>query len=878
MNPSRVERSLTYRGWLLWLRVIRHLVPGEHREAWFAEWHGELWEAQARDAEVSPARLGRRMLGALPHALFLLRSEWRLWMLTQDLRYAFRVIGRAPGFAVLVIGTLAIGIGASTAMFTLVRSVLLRPMPFPEPESLVYMYGSFSQYDRAGISPPDFLDYRERNRSFESFAARTVGGRAILTGEGGAERVSAPSVTANFFATLGVTPILGRTFVPEEEEGGGHEVVVLSNALWQRRFGASRDVIGETMQVDGRATEIVGVMPSLLDQMFDVDLWRPLAFHTPETSVRRFHFLRAVGRLEHGVTLEQAQADINAIAQQLEAVYPENETWTLRLLPYRQAVVGDVAPALLMLLAAVTLVLLIACGNVASLLLARATAREGEIAVRSAMGASRSRVIRQLLTESLVLGLAGGAAGLLIALLLVRGVRTLATGFLPRLSEVAVDPVVLLFTVAVSLLTGVLFGLAPAMHASKRSLNSTLQALARTSGTRTGLRVRDALVVVQVALSLVLLVAAGLLGQTLLRLQEVDPGFDSRNMLVADLQATGDRYSSREEQTRFWSELLGHVRAIPGVGSASATSLLPLAGGGDTYYWLEGNPPVRDADRRNAQITVVADRYFETMDIPLVRGRLFREVERNGPNVMIINEGMAARLFPDDDPVGKRLVVDFGEAFTAEVVGVVGDVLAFGLQASAPDMMYFAHDQGAGFSREHMNLVVRSVGEPLELVPALRTRLAALDRDVPLSNARTMDAVVGGTVASERFGARLLVSFAVIALGLAVIGLYGVLGYVVAQRTRELGIRLALGARRAEVFALVIRRGMTIVLLGLTLGIIAALGTSHLLEGLLFDISARDPAVFAIVPVVLVLAGLLACALPARRATRVNPVHALKGD
>jgi putative ABC transport system permease protein len=556
---------------------------------------------------------------------------------------------------------------------------------------------------------------------------------------------------------------------------------------------------------------------------------------------------------------------------------PENETWTLRLLPYRDALVGDAGRALWILLGAVTLVLLIACGNVASLLLARATTRNGEVAVRAALGASRSRIVRQLLTESMILGIAGGAAGFLLALLLVRGVRLLAAGFLPRFSEVVIDPVVLLFTIGISLATGLLFGLAPALHSVRSGTVSTLQAIGRTSGTRVSLRARDALVVAQIAISLTLVVGAGLLARTLLRLQNVDPGFDSDGVMAAEVQLAGERYATRESQARFWSELLTRTRALPGVVDASATTLLPLVGGNDTYYWIEGNPPASDAERRNAEISVVADRYFETMDIPLLRGRAFRENEASGPNAIIVNAALAARLFPDSDPIGKRLVIDFGQPFTAEIVGIVGDVLAFGLTSGPPDMMYFAYDQLGGFGIGFLNLVVRAGEEPLDVVPAVRAALGEMDADIPLSDTRTMNSIVGSTVATQRFGARLLVAFAIVALALAVIGLYGVLGYVVAQRTRELGVRVALGAGRTQIFTIVVRRGMLIVLFGLGFGIAGALSASHLLQSLLFDVSARDPVVFAAGPVVLLVAGFLACALPAIRASRVDPVRALRG-
>jgi putative ABC transport system permease protein len=883
----RARRAYRLATGALWL--IGQVVPAGRRDEWLREWSAELWHflAGATDDDIPVFVVTRRLAGALPHAIWLRKHERRADMLRQDLRFALRTMKRRPGFALLVAGTLAVGLGACTAMFTIVRSVLLRPLPYEQPEQLVFMYGSFSRFQSAAISAPDFLDYREHNRVFESFAGRTIGGSAVLTGDGDAERVSAVGITSNFFATLGVAPLHGRAFLPEEEIGEGHDVVILSYGLWQRRFAGDASIIGEVTHVDGRASRVVGVMPALLDRTLNMDftsasagpaLWRPIGFQTPGMTVRRFHGMRAIGRLRPGISVQQAQAEMDVIARQLEEVYPENATWKLRLVPYHEQVVGTVGRALVVLLGAVGLVLLIACGNVASLLLARASTRETEMAVRTSLGASRLRLVRQLLTESVLLAAAGGILGTALAVLLVRGVRLTAQGILPRLAEVSIDIPVLLVATALALATGLLFGLAPALHAGRTNLIATLTA-ARTSGSRSGLRVRDALVVVQVALSLVLLSGAGLLVRSLWQLNSVDGGFDREDVFTAVITLPEGRYSTRELQNRFWSNLVDALRAVPGVASASATSMLPLAGGGDTYYEIEDAPPVSDAERRGAQVNIVADQYFGTMHIPIVAGRSFDKTDQPaGPGAVIINRGMAERIFPGEPAIGRRLIVDFGQPFPAEIVGVAGDVKAFGLDNDSPDIMYFAHVQAGGFGRLFFNLVARTEPDPLALVPAIRAALRAIDADIPLAEPRSMEDVVNNSMAGSRFAARLFTAFAVLALMLAVVGLYGVLAYAVARRTRELGIRLALGAARARLFAMVVKRGMSIVGAGLTLGLAGAFAATRLIQSMLFQTGTTEPGVFLGVTATLLGAGFAACVIPAGRAMKVEPGRELRNE
>ena len=798
-------------------------------------------------------------------------------MIAQDLSFAVRGMLRRPAFATLVIATLGLGIGVNTAMFTVVNSVLIQPLPYRQADQLVFMYGSFSKFDRAAISPPDFLDYREGNTVFESFAAQRLTGTSTLTGDGEPERVSSTSVTANYFSTLGVAPIRGRVFAPAEEEGGGHDVVVISYGLWQQRFGGDPAILERSIVVNGRSRRVVGVMSPVLDRTLAVQLWMPLEFHTPETVTRRFHFLRAIGRLKPGVTIAQAQASMDVVAKRLEAVYPENATWHLNLRPYRDVVVGDIGRALLILLGAVGVVLLIACGNVASLLLARASARAGEISIRTALGASRTRLVRQLLTESLLLAIGGGAVGLALATLLLRALRVLGTGILPRLAEVSIDGAVLGFTIGLSILTGLMFGVAPALHAVRDNLVKSLASLGRSSGARGTMRARDALVVAQVALSLVLLVGAGLLARSLWNLQHVPPGFDPSKLLTAEVFLS-ERYADRAAELRFWQALSDGVRGIPGASQTSMTTMLPLRGGGDTGYWIEGEPRTSET-RRGAQINVVGDDYFQTMRIPVLAGRAFTRDDRTGPNTIVVSRQMANRLFRNESAVGKRLVVDFGsDPFIGEIVGVVGDVNAFGLDVAPPDVFYFSIHQPGGFGRGYMNVVVRTTGNPHTLIPPLRAAVAALDRDIALSNVRSMDDIVDASTSRQRFAARLLVGFAGTALVLAIVGLYGVLAYVVAQRRRELGIRIALGAPRTTVFALIVRRGMGVVAIGLTIGAGVALLTTRLVDRLLFQVDATDPFVFIGVTFALGAAAFAACLIPARQAMRVDPIVALRAE
>jgi len=887
MTPNDLPATIrpTYERCMRLVRIAGVLVPERRRDEWTREWMGELWYRASlldRDDDSrahAARRLYARTLGAFPHAVWTFTDELRLDPMLQDLKYALRGIARRPAFAALVIATLTIGIGANTAMFSIVHGVLVKPLPYERPDELVYMYGAFSRGSQASVSPPDYLDYRERNSVFSSLAARTVFGTSVITGSGEPERVRSAIASANFFSTLGIAPYRGRAFLPEEENGD-HAVAILSFGLWQRRYAGDARIIGATVPIDGRAHTVVGVMPPVLDRTMDIQVWRPIAFNTSRTSVRRFHFLRLVGRLKPGVTLAQAQRHMDVVAGSLAAQYPENEGWHLALSPYRDVVIGDVRPVLLILLGAVALVLLIACGNVASLLLARASARSGEMAVRTALGAGRGRLVRQLLTESAALGIASGIAGLALGHYLLVAVRAVGTGMVPRLAEIEIDGTVLIFTVLISLATSLTFGAAPALHAIRSDLASVMKSLGKTSATRRGVSTRDTLVVAQVALSCVLLIAAGLLVRSLWQLQRVETGFDPSRLVAAEVSLPETRYRTRDAVAQFWNQFLDRVRAIPGVESASATSLFPLRGGGDTYFYVEGRPPETDADKMNATISTVTDDYFSTMRIPLVAGRAFDASDRrDGPGVLIVSNALATRLFPGASALGKRLVVDFGKPFTGEIIGVAGDVRVYGQVNDAPDLLYFTMRQpNAGWGLSVGNLAARVRGDPASLAPQLRAVVRELDADVPLSSVQSVESILSDSVSGQRLRTQLLVGFAVVALLLAVIGLYGVLAYSVSQRSREMGIRMALGARRWALLGLVMRQGMVLVVIGVVLGIAASLGVTRLLRAQLFGVGPTDPAVFAIMATALIIAGLAACVVPARRATRADPMLALRTE
>ncbi|HWO01798.1 MAG TPA: ABC transporter permease, partial [Blastocatellia bacterium] len=744
---------------------------------------------------------------------------------------------------------------------------------FREPERIVRMWGTFSQGNQASTSPPDFLDFRERNSTFEEFAAM-MSNSFNLTGNSEPERVIGADVTTNFFDALGVSPINGRTFTPDEEQVGHSKVAIISEGLWQRRFGGDPAIIGKTLLLDGNTHTIVGVAPNQGRMPDESDVWRPLTFDSPGMKIRRFHFLRAIGRLKPGVTLEQAKADLDAVAIGLEQQYPDsNTTWRLRLVPLRDELLGDIRPALYVLLGAVAFVLLIACANVANLLLARAARREKEMAIRAALGAGRRRLIGQLLTESILLSVIGGAVGLVFAVWGTALLIDLAPGTIPRVAEIGVDQRVLGFTLLISLLTGAIFGLVPAWQASRPDLNESLKdggkgTVAATRNTRT----RSALVVAEIALALVLLVGAALLVQSFQRLQNVDPGFDPRNVLTMRLPLSDTKYAEAGRSGAFLRQVLQRVESLPGVQAAGTTTQLPMRGGSDTYFKIAGRPFENPNQQVTALDPAISRDYLRAMGIPLVSGRTFTEQEtRETARTVIINEAFADTYFPGEDPLGNRLIIDEGESLVCEIVGVARDVKQFSLQMESAPMMYLPSLEAG-----RANLVVCTTGDPLALVGAVREAVQSLDKDQPIANVQSMEQILSESVAQPRFRTLLLSVFAALALVLAAVGIYGVMSYTVTQRTHEIGIRMAMGASASAVVKLVVGQGIKLAVAGVLVGLGGAWALTRLMETLLFGVTATDPLTFASVSVLLAVVAVLACYIPARRAAKVDPMVALR--
>jgi putative ABC transport system permease protein len=796
--------------------------------------------------------------------------------LLQDLRYGARILLKQPIFTLIAVLTLSLGIGANTAIFSLVNAVLLRPLPFAESERLVWTWGEFSGGNRASTSPPDFLDYRAQSRSFEELAAMMFNS-FNLTGSGEPERVIGNSVTANFFQALGVRLVQGRAFLPEEERSSPARVAIIGRGLWQRRFGGDPQIIGKTITLDGRSHIVVGVAPDATRVLQEAEIWTPLTFDDPEMKIRRFHFLRAIGRLKQGASLQQAQADVDSVSAGLEKLYPEsNKDWRLRLVPMRDYLVGQTRMPLYVLLGAVGFVLLIACANVANLMLAQASQRQKEVALRHALGANRMRLIRQMLTESALISVIAGTLGLLLAWWGADLLVTLAADAIPNVGEIAIDNRVLGFTLLISLLTGVVFGLAPALQASRPDLNETLKEGGKGggSGSRSG-RARNALIVVEVAMALVLLVGAGLLIKSFRRLQEVDPGFDPRNLLTMRLFLPQSKYAEPQQRQAFFEQALKRIESLPGVQAVGTSTWIPTLGGADTYFTIEGRP-FPDPNRKvTAFNPMVSHGYLRAMKIPLVKGRHFTESEtkEEKAKTVIINEAFARAYFADGEPLGKRLIIDMGEPWTCEIVGVAGDTTQFALNLGALPTMYLPSIR-AGVAA----VVVRASGDPLALTASVREAVREVDRDQPIANIRSMDQIMSSMAGQSRFGALLLGVFAAVALLLSAIGIYGVIAYSVAQRTREVGIRMALGAQGRSVLGLVIGQGMKFVLIGVGVGIAGALALTRVLSSLLFNVSATDPLTFVGVSTLLALVALLACYVPARRATKVDPMIALRRE
>ena len=814
-----------------------------------------------------------------------------------DLLFAFRQLRKSPGFTFVAILTLALGIGANTAIFSVVNAVLLKPLPYPQPEQLVAIGAADTREVRTGtpdsLSIPDFADFRAQNHSFTAMAIYHAKSFA-LAGAGEAQSLSGQVVSGEFFEVLGVKPVLGRAFTRAEEVAGGGPdglTVVLSHEFWQKQFRGDTGVIGHVMMLDGQPHTVVGVMPPHFQfpiQTEPLEIYTTIAADAsssdggkPNTEQRGNHSYEGIGRVKPGVSHEQARSDLRAIAAALEKQYPDTNTYFgVAVLPLREELVGDVSGALYVLFGAVVCVLLIASANVANLLLARATVRAKEIALRSALGAGRGRIIRQLLTESVLLSAIGGALGLMFAAWGTDVLIRLVPQNIPRAAEIRLDPLVLAFTFGVALATGVLFGLAPALHASRLDLRESLNESGRTTGGSARHTLRSSLVIAEVALALILLTGAGLLLQSFNRLSRVNPGFRTERLLTGSVNLPDAAYPKPENIANFYAELLPRLRGLPGVQSVGTIFPLPLSSSNVTTSFDVEERPLPKGQQADSPMRVASVDYFTTMGIPLVRGRLFTEEDQlASKQVMIVNQAFADKFFPGADPIGKRIAPGFTvgpgeETVMREIVGIVANVKHKSLRADFTPEMYVPSAQlpiGIAF------LVVRtSTSAPAALTSAVRAELARADAAIPLTRVRVFDEYVTRSLARPRFNATLLAIFAGVALVLTAIGIYGVMAYSVAQRRQEIGIRMALGAQRSHVLRLIVGGGMKLALIGVAIGLAAAFGLTRLLETLLYGVKPFDAATLGSVALLLAVIAFLACWIPARRASGLNPLVALR--
>jgi putative ABC transport system permease protein len=806
-----------------------------------------------------------------------------LW---QDLRYGFRGLGRKPGFTAVAIIALALGIGANTAIFSVINSVLLRPLAYQDPEALVVINHDYPKINlKASVSAIGYTHYRDNAKSFESVAAITGGG-FNLTGGGDPEQLNGSLVTHNFFSALGARPALGRLFLPEEDQPGRNKVVVFSHGFWQRRFGGDPGVVNKTITLNDESYTVVGVMPPSFQFGRElgrvVDLWTPIAFTPEQLSYNRLtnENLFVFARLKSGVRIGQAQAELDTIAANLRQQYmpgADRSNWGLVTQPFNELVVGEIRLALLILMGIVGLVLLIACANVANLLLARAADRQKEMAIRTALGAGRWRVIRQLLTESALLAVIGGALGLSLAWLGINALVKVNQVQIPRANEIGLDWRVLAFTLGVSLATGVVFGLVPALQISKADLHETLKEGGRTGASGARAWVRNTLVVLEMALALVVLISAGLLIRSFWRLQQVNPGFAPQNTLAMSLALPATKYREPAQRANFYKEALRRIRALPGVQSAGAISNLPMSGDNSSgSFRIEGREVPQGQSPPHGDRWAATTDYFSTMKIPIVRGRFFddRDTTESQP-VAIIDEAMAAKYWPDEDPLGKRITFQNrdNKPVWREIVGIVGHVRHRGLEGESRVQYYIPHSQT---QNAFMSLVIRANVDPASLTGVVRGAISGLDKDLPVFRVKTMEQFVSDSMAQRRFAMTLIGIFAAVALALACVGLYGVLSYSITQRSHEIGIRMALGANAADVLRLVVGQGMLLALAGVALGSVAAFLLTRLMANLLFGVTAGDPLTFVTVAALLTLVALAACLAPALRATRVDPIEALR--
>jgi putative ABC transport system permease protein len=801
------------------------------------------------------------------------------------MRYALRRLLHEPGFSAIVVLTLALGIGANTAIFSIVNGVLLKPQPYPEPERVVVLNHYYGSLDglMAGFAVPSYRDFQERTQMFDAFAVAN-GWNANLTGIGEPERLVGQRVTGEYFAVFRSQAAMGRVIEPGEDTAGRDRVAVLSHGLWVRRFGADPSVLGSKVVFNGEPFDVIGIMPAGFRDFFDDDteVWAPLVF-TPEQysdDRRTSEFLSAAGRLKEGMTFDQAQRDITAFAEQLKRDYPDAyaPTWTINTRSLAEVATGRIRPALLVLLGAVGLVLLIACANIANLLLARAASRTREIAVRAAIGATRVHLIRQLLAESVTLALVGAALGLVIAYGAVQALIALTPPNLLRADTVQIDTTVLLFTLAVALVTGVLFGVAPALHASRADLQHSLKDGARGAGEVHGRWLRKMLVVTEIALALILLVNAALLLRSFARIQNVDPGFDPSHVMTMSVSLPDAKYDTPEKRVAFFEQLLPRVRNLPGVVEAGATTNIPFGSNWSTgSFTVEGYQPPEGQPSPWGDLRLVTPGFFEAMKVSLVKGRYFTDADREGSvPVVIVDREQVRRYWPDTDPIGKRVTFgdpDEGEVEWITVVGVVDHTAHEGLDAERRVQLYFPYAMNP---RPQMTLAIRTAADPAAIVNQVRDAVRSVDPDQPISQVFALEALMDRALGQRRLLMYLLLTFALLALVLSAVGIYGVMSFDVTRRSQEMGLRMALGAARGSVLALVLRQGLMLALLGILLGLTGAFALTRVIEAQLFDVAPRDPATFVLVAAVLAVVAAAATLIPALRATRVDPVEALR--
>ncbi len=838
------------------------------------------WERMAQDVWLADRPHARprieRLAGAIEDRTNVERGAGKMISdVLRDMRYAVRQLIATPGFTIVAVLTLALGIGATSAIFSVVNGVLLRPLPYQDPNRLVRVHEIVPQYGRFAVAPATFLDWRRQNAAFARIAAYT-GGSATFVQNDNPERVPNASVSWDIFELLGATPSLGRGFRADEDAPGKNTVIVISHGMWQRRFGADPNVLGRSVIVNGVPVTVVGLMPpEFYFPNRETEFWQPIALN-PANATRGGHFLGVIARLKPAVTQAQAGAEIKGISERLATQYPEaSANESAEIVPLHEQIVGGIRPGLVTLLAAVTVVTLIACANVANLLLVRASVRAKELAIRSALGAARRRLVLQMLTESLVLSITGGVSGLALAFLAIKPIRTLSAGSIPRTGDIAIDVPVLMFVLALSMLTGILFGLAPAWHAARRGgLVEMLKEGGRSSTGSGGRWIRNSLLVTEVALSIVLLVGAVMLLRSFARLTNVDPGFRADHVLTFRIALPATAYKGDAALIGFYDRLLGNLRALPGVSGAGMVQTMPMRGDYVLSFEIQGRPPSKPGESPSANHRAISPDYFRTLGIPLLRGRTFtdRDAEK-APMVAIVDDAFVRRYLPNEDPIGRGLDIGNGSDGFYQIVGVVGDVHYDSLEVKATPTMYVPFRQDVFSS---MWVMARTNGDPAQLTSVVRQTVRDIDRGLPVFSIAPLADVVTTSVAQQRFSMLLLAVFAAIAVFLAAVGLYGVVAYTVSLRTQEIGVRVAMGARSGQVLGLILGGGMTLAVAGVAIGVAGALTVAKLAKIALFGLTALDPISYVITSTVLLAVAALACYFPARRATRVDPIVALR--